>query len=555
MAGNIKDLIVRIMVDDAEVEKFQKAGDKALNFGAMLDRGAVASAGALAVLAGGAFAAGNAAADAEQSAIRLQFALDQFPATADTNAEALYALNEALAQKTQFDDDAYASGQAVLAQYGLTGEQIKQLTPLLGDYAAKTGVDIATAAEQLGGALLGQGRSLKQVGIDFVDGGSVAANYEQIMAGLTSQVGGFAEQQGTTATGANAIFQNSIGELFESIGQDLLPIMVEVTNQGRQVIGWMRENKDLVVGLAIGTGIFAGAVIAVSAAMKGLAIIQAINGALTIFKASQAAAAIATGVQTVAQWANNAAWYASPVTWIILAIIAAIALLVAAGIWLYENWDEVTQWLGEAWQNVSDWFIAVGEGIATWWNDLWTGIAQWALDTFGPMVLWVMERFEMFQLGLTIIGDAISSWWNGLWSGIGDFFGSIWDGLQDIVRGAWNGIIGWIEGGVNNAISLINGIIRGVNNVGGAIGIQLNLIPNVRIPRLATGGITLGPQLAMVGDNPSGREAILPLDSPAAKSLLGGNDGPTELSESSIDKLARALAGYARVQSRQGGNV
>jgi hypothetical protein len=552
MASKAKDLIVKILVDDGEIEKFQKAGDKALNFGSMLDRGAVASAGALAVLAGGAYMAGNAAAEAEQSQMQLQFALDQFPATADTNAEALYRLNEALALKTQYDDDAYASGQAVLAQYGLTGEQIAQLTPLVGDYAAKTGVDLTTAAQQLGNALLGQGRSLKQVGIDFVDGGSVAANYEQIMAGLTTQVGGFAEQQGTTATGANAIFQNSIGELWETLGQELLPVMVQVTQTGREVMTWMRENKDLVVGLAIGTAILATAVIAVSAAMKGYALIQAINGALTIFKASQAAATIATAAQTVAQWANNAAWYASPVTWIILGIIAAIALLVAAGIWLYENWDEVTKWLGEAWQNVSDWFIAVGDGIATWWNDLWSGISQWVLDTFGPMILWVMEKFELFQLGIRIIGDAIAKWWNGLWSGIGDFFASIWSGLEDIVRGAWNGIVGWIESGVNNAINLINGIIRGVNSVGGAVGIQLNLIPNVRIPRLATGGITLGPQLAMVGDNPGGREAILPLDSPAARDLLGGGGEPTELSDSSISKLARALSSAMRTQDRQG---
>lgn len=552
MAGNVKDLIVKILVDDADVQKFEKAGDKALNFGSMLDRGAVASAGALAALGAGALFAGDAAAEAEQSQMRLQFALDQFPATADTNAEALYRLNEALALKTQYDDDAYASGQAVLAQYGLTGEQIAQLTPLLGDYAAKTGVDVATAAQQLGNALLGQGRSLKQVGIDFVDGGSVAANYEQILAGLTTQVGGFAEQQGTTATGANAIFKNSLGELWETLGQELLPVMVSVAQQGREVMSWMTENSGVVKGLAIGTAILATAVIAVSGAMKGYALIQAVSGALSAFRAAQAAAAVATTVQTGAQWANNAAWYASPVTWIILAIIAAIALLVAAGIWLYENWDEVTKWLGEAWQNVSDWFIAVGDGIATWWNDLWTGIAQWVLDTFGPMIMWVMERFEMFQLAIRVIGDAIAQWWNGLWSGIGDFFASIWSGLEDIVRGAWNGIVGWIESGVNNAINLINGVIRGVNSVGGAVGIQLNLIPNVRIPRLATGGITLGPQLAMVGDNPGGREAILPLDSPAARDLLGGGGEPTDLSDSSIEKLARALGRVMRTQDRQG---
>lgn len=552
--GNVKDLIVKILVDDADVEKFQKAGAKALDFGNVLDKGAVASAGALALLAGGAFAAGSAAAEAEQSQMALQFALDQFPATADTTAEALYALNSQLALKTQYDDDAYASGQAVLAQFGLTGAQIADLTPLLGDYAAKTGVDLPTAADQLGKALLGQGRALKSVGIDFEDAGSVGANYDQIMAGLTTQVQGFAEAQGTTATGANAIFQNSVGELMESLGQELLPIMVDVAKGGRDVMSWMTENKGVVQGLAIGVGILAAGIITLSGALKVMAFIQAISSALAAFKVAQGLATTATLAQTVAQWANNAAWFASPVTWIILAIIAAIALLVAAGIWLYENWDAVCAWFSEAWQAVADWFVAVGDGIATWWNDFWNGIVQWGVDTFGPLITWVMEQWQLLQLGLQIVGDAISSWWNGLWSGIGDFFSGIWEGFQGIVRDSWNSIVGWIEDGVNSAIDLLNGFISAGNSVGGAIGFHLNLIPHVSIPRLATGGITMGPQLAMVGDNPGGREAILPLDSPAARQMLGG-DEPTDLSDASIEKLARALARTLRNGGRDGGAV
>jgi len=32
------------------------------------------------------------------------------------------------------------------------------------------------------------------------------------------------------------------------------------------------------------------------------------------------------------------------------------------------------------------------------------------------------------------------------------------------------------------------------------------------VPKLATGGMTLGPQLALIGDNPSGREAVIPME-------------------------------------------
>jgi len=533
MSGSIKDLIVRILVDDAEINKFTKAGPKALEFGNVLNKAATAGAVGLAGLTFGAVEAGKAAAEAEQSESALQFALNKFPATADTNAAKLMALNTQLAEKTKFDRDAYASGQAVLAQYGLTGEQIEKLTPLLGDYAAKTGQDIPSAAAALGKSLLGQGRALKAVGINFKDTHDLGGNYGELMDGLTSKVAGFAQKQGQTATGENAIFQNSLHELMVELGQYVLPALVNVTKAGVSMMTWMKDNKSIVLALAGGIGTIATGILLLAAGMKIWAAVQAI--------------------QTASQWANDAAWLASPITWIILAIIVAIGLLVAAGIWLYNNWGAVTKWIGEAWNNVLGWFKSVGDAISKWWNDFWNGIADWARKTFGPVIDFVVNYFKNMQLGFQIIGAAISKWWNDLWSGIGSFFSNIWNGLQGIVKGAWNGIVGFIEGGVNGAISLINGIIRGIDNVGGAIGIHLNLIPNVKIPRLATGGITLGPQLAVVGDNPGGREAVIPLNDPRASDLLGGGkSGPTDLSDATIDKLGQAIARYSRNESRKG---
>lgn len=49
------------------------------------------------------------------------------------------------------------------------------------------------------------------------------------------------------------------------------------------------------------------------------------------------------------------------------------------------------------------------------------------------------------------------------------------------------------------------------------------ILGKVKIPALATGGITTGPQLAMVGDNPGGKEAIIPLNRlPSLLSQMGG---------------------------------
>jgi len=186
----------------------------------------------------GAFAIDSvkAFAEAEDSQNKLAFAYEKFPALADTNIDAMRRMNTEMAKKTRYDDDAYAVGQATLAQYGLTGQQLMDLTPLLADYAGKTGKDLPTAAEDLGKAMLGQGRALKAVGIDFTDTGSVAGNFDAIMQGLRTQVGGFAEKDAETASGKLDIMKNKFGEVQEAVGEKLLDplsdVMDELTESG-----------------------------------------------------------------------------------------------------------------------------------------------------------------------------------------------------------------------------------------------------------------------------------------------------------------------------------
>lgn len=88
--------------------------------------------------------------------------------------------------------------------------------------------------------------------------------------------------------------------------------------------------------------------------MAGIAAaIIGITTALTIYKAiafivaaadavRSAAAMIATGATvaaTAAQWGLNAALFACPITWIILAIVALIAIVIAAIVWINKLWE------------------------------------------------------------------------------------------------------------------------------------------------------------------------------------------------------------------------
>jgi len=71
---------------------------------------------------------------------------------------------------------------------------------------------------------------------------------------------------------------------------------------------------------------------------------------------------------------------------------------------------------------------------------------------------------------------------------------------------------------INGLIESINSLFAGINftktipNPFGEdykVGLDLS---NWNIPALAKGGIVTGPTLAMIGDNPSGKEAVIPLE-------------------------------------------
>lgn len=272
-------LTLDILAKDRASKEFRNVGDaaddaggKTKKFGALAAAGAAAAATALVALGKSSV---SAFIESEQSSLRLDEALKNFPATADRSRDSFDKLNEALAQKTKFDDDATASGQAVLAQFKLTGAQIQELTPLLQDYASKTGKTLPDAALDLGKAIQGQGRALKAVGLDLKDTGSQTGNLSQLTAGLRTQVGGFATAEGKTAAGSAAILQNRFGELQEKIGAKLIPVLKDMANRLLEVIGFVERNQAVIVPLVIGLGAFATVIGVITAAAKAYTAVQA----------------------------------------------------------------------------------------------------------------------------------------------------------------------------------------------------------------------------------------------------------------------------------------
>lgn len=214
--------------------------------------GAAATAGIAAVKFGGDSLA--AFADADKSQKKLEDAYKRFPKVQNVSIESMRKYNQALQRKTGADADDIAAGQATLAMFKLTGKQIKDTTPLLVDYAAKTGKSLPDSAKTMGKALLGNTKALKDMGISYKSTGDPAKDYANIMDLLKDKVGGFADSV-PAAEKKGKILAATFGDLQESVGEKLQPAMMGLMDAGQGVLDWMDKNPQVMEGVTAAGGL------------------------------------------------------------------------------------------------------------------------------------------------------------------------------------------------------------------------------------------------------------------------------------------------------------
>lgn len=269
--------------------------------------------------------------------------------------------------------------------------------------------------------------------------------------------------------------------LTQGLGEAFLPIIQKVSGFMAQHQGLMKTLVPIVLGLAIALGIMAAVI-----------------------------------------WLVNAAMAASPVTWIILGIIALIAVIaliiikwdeIAAA--TAEAWDWITGKLSEAW----DWITGLfSDGLAMV-SDLWDQLWAWLQLKAYQGVLKVQEFIDELR---TIPGK-VGKWFGDIVSWVAGLPGRI----GRAASGMWDSITSNFKGAINTLISMWNGLSFTLGG-GSFMGVD---IPSVTlntpdIPYLAAGGITTGPTLAMIGE---GREdeAVLPLSKLEQMINAGGGRAPS----------------------------
>lgn len=194
-------------------------------------------------------------------------------------------------------------------------------------------------------------------------------------------------------------------------------------------------------------------------------------------------------------------------------------------------WDKMLEWMKKIWNESLKGIVEellgfvgrVGELIKVLWEKIIQPLLDWLIKHVVPHVknvlMLILDLAGSFLNGIGEVIKGLLKALNGILDFlIGAFTGDwkrAWEGVRNIFKGIVDSLVGIFKIPLNWIISGINTFIRGLNNikipdwVPGVGGKGFHI---AEIPKLAKGGITNGPTIAMIGDNPGGKEVVSPLD-------------------------------------------
>lgn len=198
-----------------------------------------AAAGVSALGAGLAISVKEAMAAQEVQA-QLNAVIKSTGGVAGWTAEMANNLASELQNVTRYEDDAILSGQSLLLTFTNIGKDIfPEATETMLDMSTALGQDLKSSAIQLGKALqdpVNGVTALRRVGVNFsdaqqdmikamVESGDLMGAQRYILEELQREFGGAARAAGETFAGKLDILRNKFGEVKETIGAAILPVL------------------------------------------------------------------------------------------------------------------------------------------------------------------------------------------------------------------------------------------------------------------------------------------------------------------------------------------
>lgn len=305
--------------------------------------------------------------------------------------------------------------------------------------------------------------------------------------------------------GQLTILKSQLQELAISFGELLMPAIRTIVSGIQKFVDILNkmspEMKKVIMTIALVVAAVGPVLIVVGKVMSAvgtiMTIVPKLAGVLNIVKGAFAAL--------------NAVMLANP----IILIIAAIAALVAAFIYLWNTNEDFRQFWIDLWNKVKEVFINVWNAIKNFLNTVWNGIKKVAEVIFTGILTLITFKIRLIETIITTVWNAISGFFTNVLGGIKDKVSTAWDNIKTTIGSkmetiksnvttAWNNIkegtstsvgniyttvhdgfetaVGYIKGLTSQAFTwgkdLIMGIVKGIKSCISAVGDAVTGVAN-----------------------------------------------------------------------------
>ena len=264
----------------AEFKKLETAGAKA-QFA--VKKAAIPAAAALAGLTVAAKHALHAAMENETSQMRFAKVIENVTGATEGQIEALEKSIEAMAKQTGISKEQLRPAmQYLVVATGSVATAQKDLA-LAMDISAATGADLESVTAALGKAHNGVTKGLVKLDPSLKKVLGTTKDFTVIQDLLTQKFGGAEAAFEKTAAGGMRRFQESIHEMWESMGNALLPVFKAVIPYLQAFGEWAQKHSKMFVIMAAGVAAFASAILVANTVLKVMAIWEAVVNAANPF--------------------------------------------------------------------------------------------------------------------------------------------------------------------------------------------------------------------------------------------------------------------------------
>lgn len=274
-----------------------------------------------------------------------------------------------------------------------------------------SGIAIAISPMAAAFVAVGGGIALVVLGIkDIVENGPTVKNILTIISGVLISTFGV-----LAAMGKISVFGSLLPILATLAGAFIT--LYGVTDAWINGLDW-QNFAAILGGLAItiiAIGVSSAPLATAIALIVGgvVALVVGIKDLITNGYSMQAVILVAVGAITVligVVWALNAALLANPITWIVAAIMALVAVFVVL-------WNEC-------------------EGFRNFWIGLWEAIKT----AIAPFITWIKEAFSIAWEYIKSVWEQVQPYFSAIWEGIKAIFSVVVDVLSGYFKAAWEAI-------------------------------------------------------------------------------------------------------------------